>query len=211
MADLTQSWQRLSSDLEMRSDNLLNELALYDALIARYSEPHRKYHSRQHLTECLTWFESVADLAIYPAEIEAAIWFHDAIYEPTQADNEELSARWASDSLRKRAVSAASVARIQQLVLATQHAAMPTLPDAQLLVDIDLAILGSPESRFSEYEQQIRAEYAWVPERTFHQRRREVLLSFLARENIYSTQHFRDALEQQARSNLRWAIAQNTP
>jgi predicted metal-dependent HD superfamily phosphohydrolase len=207
MADLRKSWQRLTCQLNMRS----NDLDLHDALVARYLEPHRRYHSLQHLIECLTWFESVANLAIYPAEIEAALWFHDAIYEPTQPNNEELSAIWARDALRERGVSAAAVTRIQQLVLATQHAAIPTLPDEQLLVDIDLAILGSNKSRFDEYEQQIKEEYTWVPENGFRERRQEILRAFLERKHIYSTQHFRDMLEQQARANLRWAIAKNAP
>lgn len=205
MTELNKSWQRVSRELHIRA----NRLRLYDALIDRYSEPHRKYHSLQHLTECLAWFKSVANLAICAAEIEAALWFHDAIYEPIQPNNEELSALWAKDSLTESGVSAVSAARVQTLILATRHTALPVLPDERLLVDIDLAILGSSKSRFDEYEQQIKEEYAYVPERLFREKRQEVLLSFLARENIYSTQYFRDVLEQQARANLQRAIAQN--
>ena len=46
--------------------------------------------------------------------------------------------------------------------MATRHAALPAGGDEQLLVDIDLAILGASAARFAEYERQIRAEYAFV-------------------------------------------------
>ena len=48
-------------------------------------------------------------------------------------------------------------------VMATQRdapAALGSSPDARLLVDIDLSILGSPAER---YDQDVRREYARVP------------------------------------------------
>ena len=41
---------------------------------------------------------------------------------------------------------------------------MPATHDAQLLVDIDLAILGASKSRYDQYEKQVRFEYQWVDE-----------------------------------------------
>ena len=91
--------------------------------------------------------------------------------------------------------------------MATRHAALPTGSDQQLLVDIDLAILGADAARFAEYERQIRAEYAFVPEATSQARRRAVLAAFLDRERIYSTPRLHDELEPRARANLAMAIA----
>ena len=88
------------------------------------------------------------------------------------------------------------------LVLATRHTASPGSPDEQLLVDIDLSILGASESRFAEYERQIREEYSFVPEVVFRTKRRAILQSFITRPQIYRTQHFAGVLEQQARVNL---------
>lgn len=91
--------------------------------------------------------------------------------------------------------------------MATCHSALPESPDAQLLVDVDLSILGALPPRFAEYEEQIRQEYAFVPEDLFRRKRGEILRAFLDRPVIYSTPHFQAALETRARDNLRLAIA----
>jgi predicted metal-dependent HD superfamily phosphohydrolase len=85
--------------------------------------------------------------------------------------------------------------------MATRHDAVPVDADAQLLVDIDLSILGAERERFDEYERQIRAEYAFVPALIFNAKRRQILRSFLDRPRIYSTPAF-SVLEATARANL---------
>lgn len=176
--------------------------AACEELLARYSEPWRKYHTLQHLRECLATFESVAHLADRPAEVEAGLWFHDAVYELRRSDNEEQSARLAEGVLRDAGVPREVFGRVATLILATRHTASPEAPDEQLLVDIDLSILGAAAPRFTEYEHQIREEYSFVPEVVFREKRRAILRSFIARPRIYSTQHFFCLLEQQARVNL---------
>jgi predicted metal-dependent HD superfamily phosphohydrolase len=96
---------------------------------------------------------------------------------------------------------------VQALVMATRHAARPSGLDEELLVDVDLAILGADPERFDEYQVEVRAEYAWVPGPLFRHKRREVLAGFLARPAIYSTPGFRARFEAQARANLDRAIA----
>jgi predicted metal-dependent HD superfamily phosphohydrolase len=180
--------------------------ALRSELLTRYGEPHRHYHSRQHLGECLQWFDRVAGLTGRPAEVEAALWFHDAVYDIGRPDNEERSASWARTALLAAGVREPSAERVERLVLATKHVAAPTEADENLLVDIDLAILGAGEARFAEYERQIRQEYAAVPEAQFRERRLAILGSFLARPRIYGTDHFQARLEERARANLRRAV-----
>ena len=179
---------------------------LLDALVARYAEPHRAYHTLQHLRECFEALASGASLAEHLAEVQLALWFHDAIYDTRAQDNEEQSARWASESLAQAGAQEDAVARVHDLVMATKHAAVPTGRDAQLLVDVDLSILGAPEARFAEYERQVRREYAWVPEDGFRRARARVLESFLARPRIYSTRWFEQRLEERARANLSRSI-----
>ena len=77
----------------------------------------------------------------------------------------------------------------------------------QLVVDVDLSILGAPDARFAEYERQIRQEYAWVPPDAFRERRARVLGSFLGRPALYGTAHFATRLEARARENLRRSLA----
>jgi predicted metal-dependent HD superfamily phosphohydrolase len=175
---------------------------LHDELIAHYGEPHRKYHTAQHLGECFEKLDAVRALAEHPAEIELALWFHDAIYDTKRRDNEKRSADWARASTAAAGVPAAACERVHALVMATRHKAIPQGTDARLLVDVDLSILGAPRERFDEYERQVRQEYAWVPDFLFRRERRKILKDFLSRERIFSTAHFHDRYESQARSNL---------
>lgn len=128
-------------------------------------------------------------------------------HDVQRSDNEARSADWLREAAGAGGVAGEVSDRICALIMATRHASLPSGVDQQLLVDIDLAILAAGEARFAEYEGQIRAEYAFVPEATFAARRRAVLATFLARERIYSTPRLHDELEPRARANLVNAIA----
>jgi predicted metal-dependent HD superfamily phosphohydrolase len=80
--------------------------------------------------------------------------------------------------------------------------------DEQLVVDVDLAILGAPRERFDEYDRQVVAEYAFVPRSMFRRKRHEILLSLAARPRLYATAHFHAALDANARANLARALEQ---
>lgn len=203
MSRLNASWQRATAALGWRGDSS----ELRDQLLARYAEPHRRYHTQQHLAECLAMLEPVLELAEHPAEVEMALWFHDAVYETRRRDNEAQSATWAQRAAQQMGSRDEVATRIHDLVMATQHSVQPANNDAALLVDIDLSILAASPSRFAEYEQQIRAEYAFVPGILFRYKRGAVLRSFLQREHIYGTTHFRTLFEVRARNNLQMALA----
>jgi predicted metal-dependent HD superfamily phosphohydrolase len=198
MNDLLPSWQRAWQAVGAQGDGM----ALYAQLLARYSEPQRKYHTVQHLRECLQTYAHVHTQLPHGPAVEMALWFHDAIYDVKGHSNEEQSAQWAVRELTQAGVLQRTVEQVHALVLATRHTALPVQADEQLLVDIDLSILGAAPERFAEYEQQIRAEYAFVPGWIFKRKRREILRSFLERPRIYSTDHFHATWEARARANL---------
>lgn len=184
--------------------------AVREELLRRWCEPQRRYHTPQHLAECLALFERHRGRAHRPGEVAIALWYHDAVYETAAAApgaNERASARLAADAVRAAGAAPAVADRVHALVLATRHDAEPAGADAALLVDIDLAILGAAPARFAEYERQIRAEYAQVPPALFAARRGEILRAFLARPAIYATPALRAELEAPARANLAAAIA----
>ena len=181
--------------------------ALHAELLARYAESQRAYHTRQHLAECLALLDEVRHLADRPAEVEIALWFHDAIYDVHRHDNEAASADWARTALLDAGADGDAAERVHALVLATRHSAAPATADEQLLVDIDLAILGAAPARFAEYEAQIRVEYAHVPPAMFNDKRGAILAGFLARPVLYGTPTLAARLEAAARANLQAAIA----
>lgn len=172
-------------------------------LLDRYAEPHRAYHTLQHLGECFATLEDVASLAERLDEVRLALWYHDAVYDTRAHDNEERSGALARAAVLSVGGGEEAAERVHALVLATKHTTAPApRGDARLVVDVDLAILGAPPARFAEYEAQIRREYAWVPEAEFRARRQRVLRSFLERPSIYATTVLRRRLEPRARENL---------
>lgn len=200
MKPLHNSWRRAWGNLQLAPPD-----GLIDKLLAAYMEAQRHYHCLQHLQECLSHFEGAAHLAAHPGEVELALWFHDAIYDVKGKTNELQSAQWASSELAAAGASPSVIQRVHELIMATRHDASPTdsEPDQQLLVDIDLAILGAAPERFQEYTQQVRAEYSWVPGLIYRINRARILKGFLKRPSIYGTRFFRDRFEAQARDNLR--------
>lgn len=183
-------------------------LSIFAALDAAYNEPARAYHTAEHILDCLEQFDLSRRRAERPDEIEAAIWFHDAVYLPGSPDNEERSAQLAGTSLAEAGVPLEAAHRIAELVLATQHVSIPREPDAALLCDIDLSILGRTPEVFDQFEQRIRREYAWVPEPVYRSARTEILEGFLTRRSIFQTDFFRDRYEAPARANLARVLKQ---
>jgi len=174
---------------------------LFEKLSAMYGEPGRHYHSQSHVTHCLAHLQTWRHLARNPAEIEVAIWFHDAIYDTRRSDNEERSAEWAREYLQRHHVQDTVVARIFEMIMATKHHQVEG-GDIALLVDIDLGILGASAANFEVYDRQIREEYHWVPSVAYRLNRRTVLKQFLDREVIYRTHEIYNQLELRARNNL---------
>jgi predicted metal-dependent HD superfamily phosphohydrolase len=185
------------------------DAGLHDALIASYREPWRAYHTLQHLREALARLPRWAAAAPNTPRVALALWFHDAVYDPRARGhvNERRSADWARAAAWAAGTSDDTADALHALVMATCHDAEPIGPDAQLLVDIDLAILGAEAARFDEYERQVRTEHAHVPDDVFRDGRRRILQRFLAQPVIFRTPAARQALERRARANLARSIA----
>jgi len=178
-----------------------------DELLHAYAAPDRFYHNLMHIRDCLAVFDQTNFLAEHPAEVELAIWFHDAIYNTRRSDNEQKSAEWAEAVVRQAGLSAEIAERIAASILATRHQGEVTDRDAQLLIDVDLSILGRDPAVFWLYEENTRKEYAWVPQDMFRRERVKILRSFLDRKHIYYHREYRERFEATARSNLEQAIA----
>jgi len=179
---------------------------VFDELIRAYSSPDRFYHNLAHIQDCLSVFDQAKFLAVGPEEVELAIWFHDAVYHTRRNDNEQKSAAWARSVIRQAGLSTDIADRVSHSILATRHNMEVIDADAQLLVDIDLSILGREADVFWAYEENIRREYAWVSDSQFRQKRVEILRGFLDRQYIYCHEKYREMFEESARLNLKQAI-----
>lgn len=195
-------WQEIWQKLEAR---IIPQDA-FDELVKAYSAPDRFYHNLVHIKDCLSIFDQTKFLAAHPDGVELAIWFHDAVYDTRRNDNELKSAEWAVSVINQSGVDHAVAESVSNFILATRHTTDVTDKDAQLMVDVDLSILGRETDIYWLYEKSIRKEYAWVSESLFREKRIEILQSFLDRSSIYYHENYRERFEEQARVNLKQAI-----
>ena len=181
---------------------------VFDRLIEAYSEPHRHYHTLEHLSEMFKVAGKLMDSANDPAAIQLAIWFHDAIYDSHAKDNEDRSASLAVELLKTLGVSEATLTHVRSMILATAHVGSDSVDsDSEILLDADLAILSAEEKRYARYAADVAKEYSWVEESAYRAGRTKVLESFLKRQRIYRTARMFAAAEEAARRNLAAEIA----
>jgi predicted metal-dependent HD superfamily phosphohydrolase len=199
--NLAKSWRALLAAVGARADCETS----FAAIAAAYGEPHRHYHTLEHIAACLDAFSLVRQQAEAPDQVALAIWYHDIVYDTHRGDNEECSAERAVAFCESAGLADTSE-RVAALVLATKHTDV-AVGDAALLNDIDLSILGQDATAFDRYDSQIREEYAWVPEAMYRRERAKILQGFLDRPAIYRTAVFKDRFESQARNNLARSLA----
>ncbi|MEV4515032.1 metal-dependent phosphohydrolase [Dactylosporangium sp. NPDC049525] len=177
------------------------------SLIERWSEPHRRYHTLDHLAVMLGVIDAHAEIADDADAVRLAAWFHDAIYEPFAPDNEERSALLALSVLPDLGVSADRVAEVARLVrLTAGHSVAAGDRNGALLADADLAILASPPADYARYAAAVRQEYAAVPEDAFRSGRAQILGSFLAEPDLFRAVPARAEWTARAHDNLRAEI-----
>lgn len=195
--------------------------AVWNHIRQAYSEPHRAYHTLQHLGEMFAHHAAVAGRLHHPMTVRRAIWFHDYVYR-TEAEhyphNETASAAAMTSLLRK--ACPALTAQTENglpcaelagaMILATQHH-RPTLggfdqhpeaiADCCVLLDLDLAILAQPRERVLAFDDGVRLEFSCYADAVFAAGRIQALQSFLERDRIYLSPAF-SPLEPLARENL---------
>jgi predicted metal-dependent HD superfamily phosphohydrolase len=182
--------------------------AVIMAISDRYDEPHRKYHTRRHIDAMLVALGSLWDQAGYADVLREplvlATWLHDAVYDPTLADNELMSAALGRELLASLDASDELIDEVERLVLlTTTHDPDPTDRAGALLCDADLSVLAQGAEAYGAYTRAVRAEYAFVPDAAFRAGRAQVLQTLLTREWLYSTPLARERWESVARARMR--------
>lgn len=206
--ELEMAWRETAAQAGMP---LPNAQAMFRGLCSMYSRPDRVYHTLDHVAAMLDIVSRFAGLLHEPLEVRLAVWFHDYVYDARRKDNEEQSALYATVILDGEQWALIRP-RLTELILATKtHRARWGDTDCQLLLDADLAVLGTSEAEYDGYARAIREEYAWVPDEEYRTGRRQVLEGFLERERIYQTAPLFQAWEAPARRNLWREIERLSP
>ncbi|WP_040810820.1 HD domain-containing protein [Nocardia concava] len=193
-ADLLDRWTKLAGPQAQ---------AVGEDLVRRYSEPHRRYHTVEHLAAMLSVIDDLAADAEDLDAVRYAAFFHDAVYAMDGGDNEEASARLAETTLPTLGIDPETVAEVARLVRLTGgHHPDPADRNGAVLCDADLAILAADESAYAAYTAAVRAEYAHVPDDLFRAGRAAVLAALADQPNLFRTPTARSRYEAAARANL---------
>lgn len=191
-----------------REARLLDAAVVTGGLGPKYSQPHREYHNLMHIEDVLLRIEELEPPAEHELELALAAWFHDAVYQPGQDDNEDRSAYAAYDALEQVGADPALITEVVRLIrLTASHEPEDDDVAGSVLCDADLAILAAASDRYAQYASAIRQEYAHVPELDFRAGRAKVLRRFLDRPAIYRTAYGRKHWEVAARANISAEIA----
>lgn len=181
---------------------------IFNQLVARHNEPQRHYHGLSHLTALLDLLAQHAPQIPPGSPSRLAIWWHDAISDPTAKDNEEQSAVLARDHLFELGASPDVIEDVVAIILATKnHWAGPSLGEHDLFLDADIAILGAPPLVYETYTRNVRKEYSWAPDPAFRAGRSAFLEKALTWPRLFRTDVFENAYGQQARENMRQELA----
>lgn len=181
-------------------------------------EPTRHYHTAVHVQEMLEYFELLRRLdesksfqQQQPITQQDAvvtvmsIYFHDAIYNPQSATNEEDSEQlWQEFAKEMQITNKELIQEVSTFILATkQHkVSNENSPSLALFLDLDLAVLAKEPSAYLSYAALIRREYHFVPVETYCSKRAEILQDMANQTKLYGSAVFAP-WEDRARNNLR--------
>ncbi|MBK7872161.1 MAG: hypothetical protein IPJ74_16580 [Saprospiraceae bacterium] len=194
------------------ADHFNQELTthLFDGIIKNYNSRRRHYHNLHHITSMLELSNVNTPHLQQKDVVDIAIFYHDIIYNPLRKDNEERSARRASEELKELNLPKEKIDLVYNFILATKShdlQGFDETSDLAYFLDFDLAILGATWKDYWNYAQQIRKEYEAYPDFLYNPGRVKVLQTFLSKPFIFYTATFRRMLEIQARKNIEQELA----
>ncbi|MFT3888071.1 MAG: DUF4031 domain-containing protein [Arachnia sp.] len=170
---------------------------LRDDLLARWGEPHRRYHDVRHLACCLAALDALGATA---RTVRLAAWFHDAVYRGAPGEDEEASARLAESAL-DGLLPVPEVDEVARLVRMTADH-RPADEASALLSDADLSVLGQIPGRYHVYLRDVRLDYAHLDDETWARGRLAVVEALLGAHPLFHTPIGRRLWEDAARANL---------
>ena len=215
LSNLTSIEAWLRSDFSILASKLgANETTIQkwsNALISRYTEPQRYYHTIEHIHSMLKCLERYRYLVIDETAMELAIFFHDWIYDPRGQGNEIGSVKCFEEFAAETSLAESVIVRVSEYIECTITHTLPIEDgeadsDLRLFLDIDLEVLSRNEADYALYAAQIRREYSHFSEGDYCTGRIKVLKAFLERDRLYFSDGFYEMHEETARGNLKSEI-----
>jgi len=199
---LEEKWKKLTAFSKKEE----TKEQLWEEIVYRYSGQHRHYHNINHIAHLFTWCDRFIDKVSNPAVMGFSILYHDVIYDTYRTDNEAQSAAFAESHLQQLNVNSVLIDNVKTFITAAKDHTIPAgfslQNDLALFLDFDMTILGVDEEMYKMYSEKIRHEYSKYPDPVYKEGRKLALQKVLASENIFSTNDFKEAMEEKARENI---------
>lgn len=174
-----------------------------------YRECHRAYHNERHIQDIFCMAQNMG-LKLSDNQV-LALMYHDIVYIPGSALNEELSVQLMKTHIAQNGDDFSdlfpntSIAAIEQIILDTKsHVA--TIQESELVLDLDMAILAAKPARYENYTNEIRREFIQFDNDAFMDGRCTFLQAAI-KSKIFITKEF-EKMESIAKENLAWELSQ---
>jgi predicted metal-dependent HD superfamily phosphohydrolase len=192
--------QKFLNLIRKYSSNEDYNLECWNEIENNYSSKSRHYHNLEHLDDMISELSKVQSEVNNLDCILFSIYYHDIIYKPTKSDNEHQSALTFENRIAKTSFDKLSECKAQ--IEATKEHKLSDDNDTNILLDLDLSVLGKSTEEYKKYSENIRKEYRIYPDFMYRKGRKKVLKSILELDFIYKTDYFKQLYENQAKKNL---------
>ena len=194
------------------AENTADYNPMFERIWLAYNEPHRAYHTAEHLAELFDKMEENKRHIDHLPFMIAVIFWHDLVYKSDRDsvlngfNNEEASAVIAEEDLKSLGFEDYFIEKVAETIRMTRGhlKAKPDMGDAALFLDMDISILAATPERFRSYCDQVREEFKEFTDVDFLNGRVNNFLATYAdhREPLFKTALFRQRYENIARSNI---------
>jgi pantetheine-phosphate adenylyltransferase len=194
---------------------------VYAANGGKYKQPKKKmpsldalgrYHNESHLHDCLKKYYKLCverDLeGFFDYSDILALFWHDYKYNPSSKLNEENAANSCREFLTEIGVDDYFIEEICNKILQTKLGT--EVSNGSYVVDVDLSILAATPEEYKKYVNKIKKEYYYLDVAQFNKGRIQFLENMLKRPSIFTTWHFKDRYEKQARINMKAELYERT-
>lgn len=165
-----------------------------------YTSEARYYHNLAHLENMLSELSGIESDVNEKDALLFSIYYHDIIYNTAKSDNEFKSAMLFRKRIERTNFKQIEKC-VQQIELTKEHE-LSIDNDTNILLDLDLSILGKSNKEYQEYSESIRSEYKMYSDHEYRNGRKKILIKLLNIPAIYKTDYFKRKYEAIAKNNL---------
>ncbi|WP_024769897.1 HD domain-containing protein [Aquimarina macrocephali] len=180
--------------------------SLWVDVVKYHGKKNRYYHNLSHLEHLYHKLIEVKNDIKDWNMILFALFYHDYIYNVLKQDNEEQSAKKATEILHSLSIDKHQIHLCKEIILATKGHHVSENNDINHFTDADLSILGSDWKNYEIYYKNVRKEYKYYPDFMYNKGRIKVLNHFINMPAIFKSEYFYKRFEANAKQNLQQEI-----